>query len=148
MFNIITDPLETNDLLQGALTSNEQNLKSELENEAHQRITAWSCKDDIQNGNEQGIDCGGTYCPPCSTTSINESIISNSILVYPNPAKNILHIKSNKNINQVRIIDKLGKVIKSEMISKNIINIESLKQGTYLIEIVCKDKIITKKFIK
>ena len=148
MFNIITDPLETNDLLLGILTPNEQNLKAELENEAHQRITAWSCKDDIQNGNEQGIDCGGTYCLPCSTTPINESIISNSILVYPNPAKNILHIKWNKNVNQVRIIDKLGKVIKAEMISKNIINIESLKQGTYLIEIVCKDKIITKKFIK
>tara|TARA_B110000211_G_C14042239_1_gene537275 strand:+ start:115 stop:1698 length:1584 start_codon:yes stop_codon:yes gene_type:complete len=148
MFNIMTDPLETNDLLQGTLLPNEQNLKSELENEANQRITAWSCKDDIQNGNEQGIDCGGTYCSPCSTTSINESIISNSILVYPNPAKNILHIKWNKNINHVRIIDKFGKVIKAEMISKNTINIESLKQGAYLIEIVFEDKVITKKFIK
>ena len=148
MFNINTDPLETNDLLQGTLPPNEQNLKSKLENEANQRITAWSCKDDIQNGNEQGIDCGGTYCSPCSTTSINESIISNSISVYPNPAKNILHIKGNKNINHVRIIDKLGKVIKAEMISKNTINIESLKQGAYLIEIICEDKVITKKFIK
>ena len=86
MFNLINDPLETNNLLQGTLTTNEQNLKSELENEANQRITAWSCKDDIQNGNEQGIDCGGTYCLPCSTTSTNDSI--NSISVYPNPAKN------------------------------------------------------------
>jgi len=148
MFNIIIDPLETNELIQGTLTPNEQNLKSELENEAHQRITAWSCKDDIQNGNEQGIDCGGTYCPPCSTTSINESVISNSIRVYPNPAKNILHIKWNKNINQVRIIDMLGVVVEAEMISKHTINIESLKQGAYLIEIRCDDKVITKKFIK
>ena len=148
MFNIITDPLETNDLLLGILTPNEQNLKAELENEAHQRITAWSCRDDIQNGNEQGIDCGGTYCLPCSITSINEPIISNNISVYPNPAKNILHIKGNKNIKQIRIIDKLGKVIKADMISKNTINIESLKQGAYLIEILCEDKVITKKFIK
>ena len=148
MFNIIIDPLETNELLQGTLNPNEQNLKSELEHEAHQRITAWSCKDDIQNGNEQGIDCGGTYCPPCSSTSINESVISNSITVYPNPAKNILHIKWNKNINQVRIIDMLGTVIEAEMISKHTLNIESLKQGVYLIEIRCDDEIITKKFIK
>ena len=148
MFNLINDPLETNNLLQGTLTTNEQNLKSELENEANQRITAWSCKDDIQNGNEQGIDCGGTYCLPCSTTSTNISIISNSISVYPNPARNTLHIKGNKNIDHVRIIDKLGKVIKAEMTSKNTINIESLKQGAYLIEILCEDKVIIKKFIK
>ena len=78
----------------------------------------------------------------------NESIISNSISVYPNPAKNTLHIKGNKNIDHVRIIDKLGKVIKAEMISKNTINIESLKQGAYLIEILYEDQVITKKFIK
>ena len=148
MFNLINDPLETNNLLQGTLTTNEQNLKSELENEANQRIAAWSCKDDNQNGNEQGIDCGGTYCLPCSTSSTNKSIISNRISVYPNPARNTLHIKGNKNIDHVRIIDKLGKVIKAEMISKNTINIESLKQGAYLIEILCEDKVITKKFIK
>ena len=68
--------------------------------------------------------------------------------VYPNPAKNILHIKGNKNIDNVRIIDELGKVIKAEMTSEYTINIESLKQGSYLIELLCEDKIITKKFIK
>jgi hypothetical protein len=65
MFNLIADSLETNDLLLGTLTPEEQNLKVALENEANQRRTAWSCKDDIQNGDELGIDCGGTYCNPC-----------------------------------------------------------------------------------
>ena len=68
--------------------------------------------------------------------------------VYPNPVKNILHIKGNKNIDNVKIIDELGRVIKAEMISDQTINIESLKKGTYLIEMLCEDKIITKKFIK
>ncbi len=148
MFNLINDPLETNNLLQGVLTLQEQNLKTELENEANQRITAWSCKDDIQNGNEQGIDCGGTYCSPCTTTIINKPITIPSILVYPNPAGNTLHFKGYENIDNVRIIDELGKVMKTEMISDNIMNIESLKQGIYLIEILCEDKVITKKLIK
>ena len=117
-------------------------------NEVNQRITAWSCKDDIQNGNEQGIDCGGTYCSPCTTTIINKSITIPSILVYPNPAGNTLHFKGHENIDDVRIIDNLGKVMKTEMISDNTMNIESLKQGIYLIEILCGDKIITKKLIK
>ena len=68
--------------------------------------------------------------------------------VYPNPAKNILYIKGNGNIDNVRIIYKLGKIIKAEMISNQTINIESLKKGSYLIEMLCEDKIITKKFIK
>ena len=148
MFNLINDPLETNNLLQGVLTLQEQNLKAALENEANQRITAWSCKDDIQNGDEQGIDCGGTYCSPCTTTIINKSITIPSILVYPNPAGNTLHFKGHENIDDVRIIDELGKVMKTEMISDNTMNIESLKQGIYLIEILCGDKIITKKLIK
>ena len=71
MFNIFADPLETNNLLQGALTSQEQNLKTKLENEAIQRQTSWSCKDDIKNGDEDGIDCGGTYCSPCITSTFN-----------------------------------------------------------------------------
>lgn len=25
-----------------------------------------SCLDGVQNGNEAGVDCGGSYCPPCS----------------------------------------------------------------------------------
>ena len=28
-----------------------------------------TCSDGIQNANETGIDCGGTYCPPCSQCS-------------------------------------------------------------------------------
>ncbi len=29
--------------------------------------TAATCSDGIQNGNETGIDCGGSECPPCQT---------------------------------------------------------------------------------
>lgn len=30
-----------------------------------------SCDDGIQNGDEEGIDCGGTQCPPCGDGGIN-----------------------------------------------------------------------------
>ncbi len=30
-----------------------------------------SCDDGIQNGDEEGIDCGGTECPPCGDGGIN-----------------------------------------------------------------------------
>jgi len=28
-----------------------------------------TCSDGTQNGDEEGVDCGGTYCPPCSQCS-------------------------------------------------------------------------------
>ena len=139
MFNLITDPLETNDLLQGTLTTHEQNLKAELENEANQRITAWSCKDDIQNGDEHGIDCGGTYCSPCSTTSINKSNISNNISVYPNPAENLLLIESHDQcINSIQVFNLLGELVLSkEIIASNFltIDISNLTSSVYYIKI-------------
>jgi hypothetical protein len=139
MFNIIIDPLETNDLLQGTLTTYEQNLKAELENEANQRITAWSCKDDIQNGDEQGIDCGGTYCLPCSTTSINKSNISNNISVYPNPTESSLLIKSNgEYINSIKVFNILGELVLSKAITDSkveTINISHLISSIYYIQI-------------
>jgi len=139
MFNLITDPLETNDLLQGTLTLQEQNLKSELENEANQRITAWSCKDDIQNGDEQEIDCGGTYCSPCSTTTINQFITSNSISVYPNPTESSLLIESHgEHIKSIKVFNILGELVLSKEITDSnllTINISHLKTDIYYMQI-------------
>ena len=28
-------------------------------------LTAVTCSDGIQNGDEEGVDCGGSFCPPC-----------------------------------------------------------------------------------
>ena len=94
MFNLVIDPLETYNLLNGGLTSEEQNLKIEFENEANQRRSAWSCKDDIQNGDEHGIDCGGTYCSPCSASLLNPHREYDIVSVYPNPADNSIWISS------------------------------------------------------
>ena len=34
-------------------------------------ITQVTCDDGIQNGDEEGIDCGGSVCTPCSDSTIN-----------------------------------------------------------------------------
>lgn len=76
-------------------------------------VVCETCSDNIQNGNETGIDCGGGYCPPCnnfvsntdeddfessSQKNLQESSPSskegNSTLnVYPNPFSDILNIE-------------------------------------------------------
>ena len=64
-YNLKTDSFELSNLMLGTLTAQELAIKLDLETEASQIRNAWSCKDYIQNGDETGIDCGGTYCQPC-----------------------------------------------------------------------------------
>ena len=139
MFNLIVDPLETNDLLLGTLTTQEQNLKIAFENEAFQRKTAWSCKDDIQNGDETGIDCGGTYCPPCSATSINKATLVFNILVFPNPTENSLTITSaGKAIQNIKLFNLLGELVLSKELTNSnstTVNTSQLKPNIYSLQI-------------
>lgn len=79
---------------------------------------------------------------------------NNSLLLYPNPANNILKFdlgeSSSKNFSYT-IYDIAGKVIiKEKVISSNAIDISILKKGTYFIEFISDDKLIntSSKFIK
>ncbi|NNF83008.1 MAG: T9SS type A sorting domain-containing protein [Flavobacteriaceae bacterium] len=35
-------------------------------------LAAPTCSDGIQNGDETGVDCGGSFCPPCSDVTLNQ----------------------------------------------------------------------------
>ena len=51
-YDLLADSLEFNDLLPGSLTAEQEMIKQNLEAEAEQIRTAWSCRDHIQNGDE------------------------------------------------------------------------------------------------
>lgn len=38
-----------------------------------------TCTDGIQNGDEEGIDCGGSFCTPCVSNCVYETIDSNDL---------------------------------------------------------------------
>ena len=69
--------------------------------------------------------------------------------MYPNPAQAILNIKlATDGISTFRIVNVLGKTVKSRSISNQPINISRLKTRIYLIEINDGEEIILEKFIK
>ncbi|PLX09191.1 MAG: hypothetical protein C0598_12020, partial [Marinilabiliales bacterium] len=83
----------------------------------------------------------------------NKEIIDDNIIsIFPNPAYDKLNISINKtNSNTSFIIrDLMGKEIMQKKInaSKETINISSLKSGIYIISIIDKQQMISKKFIK
>ena len=84
-----------------------------------------------------------SYLETLSTKSFSEN---SAFTIFPNPAKNLVQIKSDSEIEQVRIIDVLGKVILAQ--NNTEINVEHLTKGIYTIEISTGNSKVFRKFIK
>ena len=141
MYDLITDSLEFNNLLLEPLTADQQNVKTDLEAEAQAiRTNFWTCRDHIQNGDEAGIDCGGSFCTPCSSGTIELNSID--FKVFPNPADEFVVIQilglATHN-HQVKVFDISGKqVAKAEILLGNTmcrIDTRTFYSGEYFTQI-------------
>jgi len=92
----------------------------------------------------------------CSSLPSNQITINNvgindyandEILVYPNPAQNIIYIQSSKPINEVMIINNLGQIV-AHYSETGIIDINQLADGVYQIMIKTEDNIKVLPLIK
>lgn len=112
-YDLLADSLEFTDLLLGGLTAAQQLRLEDLEIEAEQIRTAWSCRDHIQNGDEAGIDCGGSDCEACMISSIEEGLYQKEFLLYPNPVSDKLTIARESGSPQesslIRLYDMMGR---------------------------------------
>ena len=135
MYDLSIDPFETNALDLNNLTTAQQEAKIDLESEASTRRISWSCRDHIQNGDETGIDCGGTSCIPCTNSVINSE--ETNIKLFPNPSTGILTIVSETPVTLVRIYNSLGQeVYKQSSIGRTAeLDIASLKADLYHVEV-------------
>ncbi|MCT4640037.1 MAG: leucine-rich repeat protein, partial [Bacteroidales bacterium] len=75
---------------------------------------------------------------------------SNNYSLYPNPAKDIITLKSNSTISRVTIISISGAVVKvnTDECNEAHINISDIKPGIYILRAQTKDGLIIKRFIK
>jgi len=99
-----------------------------------------------------GIDVVGSaiteiYTEVFSVVGITNNIIS-KFSIYPNPAKNILNVVSDKIINNIKIYNIFGKLVYNENIKdfKTEINTSLYSNGMYLMQIETKDGISVQKF--
>lgn len=82
------------------------------------------------------------------TTDVFETRKGLNFIAYPNPTNNQLTIKGDIGlIQQIKIIELLGKTIKT-MSSSETINVSDLNTGIYFIEITTNEKTLTQRFIK
>ncbi|TZF92328.1 T9SS type A sorting domain-containing protein [Chryseobacterium panacisoli] len=71
-----------------------------------------------------------------------------SISVYPNPAKDVLNIRSEQEIIKAEIYDATGRIIRSTNVTENSISVSELSKGNYILKAFTKDKVLVQKFIK
>lgn len=74
----------------------------------------------------------------------------NSLIIFPNPADNVVNVKSPSNIQTLTVIDFTGKIIKEQKkINKKEIklNVLEIPKGIYIIHIKTENESISKKLI-
>jgi len=99
----------------------------------------------------QGNEIGTPLHVRCRYTSpsmsINPQTTNHNILVYPNPASDIVTINSESNISEINIIDITGKVIKRQSMlnDENTIDVSSFVPGFYFIAFYDENKLIARQ---
>ncbi|MGB4297045.1 MAG: T9SS type A sorting domain-containing protein, partial [Bacteroidales bacterium] len=105
-----------------------------------------------ENGNYFTIvTIDGCSSLPSNQITINNVGINdysdNEILVYPNPAQDIIYIQSNQPIIEANIINNLGQLV-AHYSETGIISIDQLANGVYQIMIKTEDNIKVLPLIK
>ncbi len=87
----------------------------------------------------------------CAVLAVEDITKSNTVGIYPNPAKNMITISSKENLKSYKIYDEAGRLINSASSlkgSKVEVNISSLQTGNYMVTVETDKQTINKKLIK
>ncbi|WP_397446856.1 glycosyl hydrolase [Polaribacter sp. R77954] len=83
------------------------------------------------------------------TLSAQDHVLSNSIMMYPNPVKDILYINSSiKQLTKIEVYSVLGKRMLKFDTKLEQIHVDDLSSGLYLIKLYTDELSYTTKFIK
>ena len=127
-YDLINDPFEANDLM-GSLTPAQDSIRVVLETEAVAIRSGWSCQDLIQNGDEEGIDCGGSSCAPCVPTGVQGLANHLDLKVFPNPTTGEFSVYvGDARVERIEVYDGLGRLLLRE--GKSIASLVKLDLGT------------------
>ena len=81
--------------------------------------------------------------PPIQLASLND-FENGQVVLYPNPAQNVINIKNSIGDKTIRIFDINGRLVQQKKTASNALSITKLNQGFYFLEINGQ----IKKFIK
>ncbi len=89
-----------------------------------------------------------TYITTINTLSTSEVETADELYIYPNPVIDILTFKTKEKVIKVEVLDISGRLLRSEGVQHNSLNLSDLKPGNYFIRIYLKNSTITRKITK
>jgi len=150
-YDLRVDSLEMTDLIPIGLTPTQQAIYTELKAEADSVFLSWSCNDDIQNGDEEDIDCGGSSCTDCEAVSVREEV-STALTVFPNPLREeaVLHLVGGipGQINVYNLQGKLQIQQQKNASETASLGLQSLASGSYILEVVSPNGLFRQIILK
>ena len=108
---------------------------------------SWGLNDDGQIGDNTLVNKLVPTLITCTALSTEDIIQNNELMLYPNPAANLLTIKSSSLIDNVVLLNALGEIIPIQKTNDQL-DVSHLSKGLYILEIVSGSKKIYKKFLK
>lgn len=90
----------------------------------------------------------GLYLLDDQTNGIKETVLDDQLIIYPNPAADLVHVKLNsgEKIESVRIVDLNGALVLETTASE--IDLSKLNKGVYLAVVQCNGQVIKKLLVK
>ena len=79
--------------------------------------------------------------------SVKEAAWANEISIFPNPATEVVNIKTDLQFDEIRVTNVIGETIVL-LNNVNEVNIKSLQSGAYFITFKKDDEVATKRFVK
>jgi hypothetical protein len=96
----------------------------------------------------------------CESSYSNESCVQpvsifeededgSRLIVYPNPAHDRLYLEMQESMEEVQLLDMTGRVLykKDKASDKLIIPVDSFEAGIYLIKVMVKEELVTRKIL-
>ena len=79
--------------------------------------------------------------------AVEETLVKNKIIIYPNPTQDILNIKADREILNVQLIDIQGRLVKT-VFAINQLDMRTMPSGVYVVRVETSEGIFTEKVRK
>lgn len=83
-----------------------------------------------------------------NTLGLQENDFINDFVAYPNPVKDLLNFKTERNVLKIEIYDIAGRILSLHSVSENKIDLSNLKTGNYILKIYTEKGIMYTKIVK
>jgi uncharacterized repeat protein (TIGR01451 family) len=89
-----------------------------------------------------------TYSTTIEALGINENSSNAKIVAYPNPVNDYINFNSYEEVIKVDIYDIAGRILSSNSVHDNKLNVSDLQSGNYILRIYTQNEITNTKIIK